>query len=155
MVRSCFSHIYCVYHPIFPPISFWILGKGRIKILLFLILAMMSGTEERRWLHLTSREAECQGPLVVRTPWSSGDPWGAGTPEVRQQPLLPEGPWSLLRAQRPWQTCKEELGGACGGGLCLPSTHRQDTVEEDAQLSPAELVCSHSIFTGNHEGMDF
>lgn len=83
---------------------------------------MMFWTAERRRLRLISRAAEHQGPLLVRAPRSSGDPWGAGTPEVCQQPLLPQGPRSPPRGQRPWQTCKQELGGVCEGFSPSPST---------------------------------
>lgn len=55
----------------------------------------MSWTAERRQLRVTSRAAECQGPLLVQGimilwgPLGLWDPWGVSTPTTARKPMLP------------------------------------------------------------------
>lgn len=124
--------ISCVCHLVFTPVSFWILGKGRIKVLSFLILPIMSWTAERRQLCITSRAAECQGTMILWGTLGLWDPWGVLTPTAARRPMLPSAGTEAMA---------ELQGGTGGAGWgCLPSTHRWDMVEgEHAQPCQAEV----------------
>lgn len=97
--------ISCVYHLVFTPVSFWILGKGRIKVLSFLILPIMSWTAERRQLCITSRAAECQGTMILWGTLGLWDPWGVLTPTAARRPMLPSAGTEAMA----------ELQGGTGG----------------------------------------